>query len=616
MKILKQLLMAFGMQMPLVCRVLGIAAKGGLRGFSNSSQLTAEVMTEDGPSKDPRSCHIFAEMLGRAYYIRDQLGRTTDSLSSFGYQKGKEWVMDQGIGNVTPSTMEQVVCPLLAKATTPAENPAPENPADPAQENLADPADPKSHFLIQPNPAAEDPAPENPPPEKKTEEIHEWLPKLPGWLGGGDSAPQEMQKSPPAKSPDSKQGQDSKDNHLPVSEVEPSIGENVSTDEELSSPSIGDTSTPFAVCPTSSSQNSLLSELNSKFDGLEHDRENLDDIRHIYSDLILSIEHGVMSLYKYRGCPAVDEHEFKTQHVCQVHREAQATALRLMQAEVPAMRARLSALQSRLREIDKGSSQECFFTQTSTRMPTSGFSKPDLRRCLKLQAVIDALLDGRKGQKQWLKDMGAGMERLGSMALQLNGFIQDPVLKRDKIPLNALKALTNSWKALWSPTQQLRMMGSTRAKQAAEIDSVVLHLSSFLKNVSSQEGCTTESFGMRYSAQTCTSLRLQLNADAKERQADLHALLQQAKDIMQAASDGLISNKCTAPPVTQGCWLRLPSGCPNLPDWKSSDKWTRDVFGEQSAQAAESKEVCLVSRRMQMDSLCGVANTEMRFIPN
>jgi len=196
-----------------------------------------------------------------------------------------------------------------------------------------------------------------------------------------------------------------------------------------------------------------------------------------------------------------------------------------------------------------------------------------------------------------------------TQVVALPAFLLDKPVFQEHLPSVLLDIITVR-------KQQLRMMGSTRAKQAAEIDSVVLHLSSFLKNVSSQEGCTTESFGMRYSAQTCTSLRLQLNADAKERQADLHALLQQAKDIMQAASDGLISNKCTAPPVTQGCWLRLPSGCPNLPDWKSSDKWTRDVFGEQSAQAAESKEVCLVSRKMQMDSLCGVANTEMRFIPN
>merc|ERR1719217_709557 len=43
----------------------------------------------------PPSCKIFDEMLGRVYYMRDQLHRTTDGLRSLGYHSGREWVMDQ-----------------------------------------------------------------------------------------------------------------------------------------------------------------------------------------------------------------------------------------------------------------------------------------------------------------------------------------------------------------------------------------------------------------------------------------------------------------------------------------------------------------------------------------
>merc|ERR1719478_1583770 len=111
--------------------------------------------------------------------------------------------------------------------------------------------------------------------------------------------------------------------------------------------------------------------------------------------------------------------------------------------------------------------------------------------------------------------MGAGMQRLGVMSKQLNLLIQDPALKKDKIPLNALKALTGSWKHLESPTQQLRLMGSVRAKQAVGIDAAVLHLSGLLSNVSAQERCVSEQFRMRYSAQSCASLRFELSATAQ-----------------------------------------------------------------------------------------------------
>jgi len=439
--------------------------------------------------------------------------------------------------------------------------------------------------------------------------------KIPGWLGG-DAAPKES-KPTSGEGAAAKQANDTKK----PEGVQPAAAEGAAT---LPQPEMPVAASPAAApapappmnagCPVGSLQESLVNRLQASFAHIREDGQSLQDLGAIHKDLLLGIEKGVMALYNYRGCPPVAKHEFKTRHVCDVHRKDLATALQLMQGDVPNMRSRVSALQSRLRDIESGKSTECFNTQTTTRQPL--LNPKRISWCLELQAVVDSLLDERRSQTLWLKDMGDGIQRLGAMSMQLNQHIHDPVLKRDKIPLNALKALTRSWISLQSPTNQLRMMGSKRAKEAVEIDVSVLKLASLLRNVSNQEHCISEGFRMRYSAQTCSTVRVQLSADVQARRTDLAALQQEAQKMMLTASDGITDNKCTAPPVSPGCWLRLPKGCASIPAWKSADKWTRDVFGERSTGAAQNKVVCTVSRKIQMDNLCGVANTEMRFIPS
>lgn len=594
----------------LVLGASGISAVGRLRGVSSSDELTVEGSTSSAAADaaSPPSCQIFVEMLGRVYYLRDQLDRTTDSLSSVGYKPGEEWVMDQHIGNVTPATMPNVVCPLLANASVPSgpvsllalhnEQPAGEAEVSPTGEPEAAPAPTEEPSLA--------------------ERVGNMMPD---WLTGGGAEPEPQSPAaegadpaqPPAGEGAATEGDAAQQPQVAEGANNGSATEEIPANESSAADQAAEIPAVDVGCAKGSTQNAVMVKLKEGFDDIPKDAQSLDAIRSIYQELMLSIENGVLALYNYRGCPKVAKHEFKTRHVCEVHREEQARALQMLQGEVPKMSSRLFALQSRLREIDRGTSRECFFTVTTTREGRLPPAK--LGWCLEMQAVTDALFDGRAAQKQWLKDMGNGLQQLGSMSMQLNKLITNPVLKKDKIPLNALKALTKSWKHLESPTQQLRVMGSVRAKQALNVDGLVLQLAGVLRNVSIEERCVAEGFRMRYGAQTCASLRLQLTADAEERQTDLQGLQDVASKMMQTASDGLIENKCTAPPMTQGCWLRLPTGCPNLPAWKSADKWTRDVFGEQSTGAGGNQVVCTVSRKIQIDSLCGVANTEMRFIP-
>merc|ERR1719160_2498134 len=123
--------------------------------------------------------------------------------------------------------------------------------------------------------------------------------------------------------------------------------------------------------------------------------------------------------------------------------------------------------------------------------------------CLKMQAIVDSLLDGRPQQKMWLKSMGDAMQRLGTMSMRLRRRVMDPTLRKDKIPLNALTGLTKAWQHLESPLQQLRMFGSYRAQHSARIDATLLQLAGILRNLSSSHGCVSEGFRLRYSAKSC-----------------------------------------------------------------------------------------------------------------
>lgn len=549
-----------------------VSLRGSYDGQSADSSMRTVLQA---PAPAPPSCEHFVEMLGQVYYMRDQLDSTVGTLNSTGRETGQEWFVDQGIGDVTTATLRGVVCPLLS------------NTSKPLVSLLAQPAQPAERKA--------DPAGEEQQESTYSERMGLPAVQIPGWLyGGSDDEPATSDAAVPATHNVTDKNVDEQ---LP--------GVNIS-DDGVALPPVA----PVGVgCPAGSLQNSVLAKLVEEVDGNAKYDDSLQTIESTKEDL-LSIENGVMALYKYRGCPAMPESEFKTRFVCELHRDEQAKALRVVQSEVPEMRSRLLALQSRLRDIDSGMSNECISTVTTTQRPLQPLQ---LSWCLELQSLIDALLDGRPLQTQWLKDVGAGMQRLGTMAIRMNRHIEDEVLRRDKIPLNALHALKRSWKHMQATIQHLRYRGSVRAKQVVKMDVLVLQLSALLRNVSTEEKCVSETFRMRYSAQTCASLRSQLSADAKARQTDLDGLQGRAQKMLQTASDGLTANKCTATPSTAGCWVRMPTGCPKVSAWSSADKWTRDVFGEQSTGAAESKTVCTMSRRIQMNHLCGVEDAEMRF---
>jgi len=673
MQFLPLVLVAWG---AVVRAALVSRGSGGLRGTSGSAQLAAEDGRR-GVASVPPSCEVLEQMLGRVYYIRDQLDTTTASLASLGYKTGEEWNMDQGIGSVTPDTMADIVCALLANVSKPdAPVSAPPQATVTPQATAAPQATDAPQATVAPQATAAPQAsllthhssrphrftklqmrnlqaqrqPQAPMPTVSPEEsqlhaelLDETTPApsetttvessiggaVWGWLSGGGgetpkptSKPVTTEPAPVTQQPNASEG--AAPTQPPVTEGTEGTPTTPSDSAEggpTTPPGLpaglppGPTTPMVAGCPSGSPQASLLAKLNATFDGLKKDKEALKTVRHIFEDLLLSIENGVLALYSFRGCPKVAENELKTRHVCEVNRAKQAKALMMHQNGIPEMRSKLFKLQSRVREIDSGKPKECFFASKKKTKRGLQAETQDHGWCMELQAVIDALLDGRAPQKQWLKDMGDGIKHLSTMAMQLNRNVQDPTLRKDKIPLNALKAMTNSWKGLMSPLEQLRMMGSIRASQAQNLDGIVLQLTGLLRNVSSEERCISEGFQQRYGAQDCASLRLQLNAAVQARQTDLEALQQSAATMMLTASNELVNNSCGPPKLTPGCWLRMPTGCPNLPNWRLTNKWMRDVFGEESTGAAVDQGICTVSRKLQLDNLCGTFSTEMRFIP-
>lgn len=364
-------------------------------------------------------------------------------------------------------------------------------------------------------------------------------------------------------------------------------------------------------CPPESPQSNLLHFLEEEFKGTSAEDKKLGAVKAIFVDLLGGVEKSMTNLYSFRECP-IGGGEFKTRQMCQLHREDQSKALKMLQSDLPAMRARVNSMTSRVKAINSGVSRECYISKKPAEEQHS-----DLKQeyCLNITALTDAILDGRKSQKRWLKNLGDDMQRLGIMAMQVRNRITDPALRQDKIPLNALKGLENSWSHLEPVMQAIRLTGPIRAEHAGSVDAALLGLAGLLKNMSNENGCIAEQFRLRYSAQSCQSLKSQLEATLHERKADLESLQNTASTLLVSAGRDLKTQNCTAAPQTEGCWLRFPSGCPKIRKWEGADKWSRDVFGEESTGSGQNSDVCLKSRKLQMDSLCGVADTEMRFIP-
>jgi hypothetical protein len=364
-------------------------------------------------------------------------------------------------------------------------------------------------------------------------------------------------------------------------------------------------------CPPGSPQLHFLEFVQHEFKGTAAEAEKLKALKFIFVDLLKSVEDSLLSLYSFRECP-LGKGEFKTRQMCQLHREELSKALKIFQSDLPEMRSRVNRLKSRVKAIDRGISQECYLEKEPQKDPHSNLHE---EYCLNISAVADAILDGRAGQSLWLKSLGQDMQRMGIMAMQLRNRMNDPVLKADKVPLNALSAFKESWGKLEPVMQMLRLLGSTRAEHAGTVDGSLLGLAGLLKNVSTENGCLAESFRLRYSARSCDSLKKQLESSLHARENDLEHLEDGANGILTSSGNDLVAMNCTADPETEGCWFRLPDGCSKIPKWKTAKRWTRDIFGEESTGSGQDGDVCMKSRKLQVDLLCGVENTEMRFIP-
>jgi hypothetical protein len=65
-------------------------------------------------------------------------------------------------------------------------------------------------------------------------------------------------------------------------------------------------------------------------------------------------------------------------------------------------------------------------------------------------------------------------------------------------------------------------------------------------------------------------------------------------------------------PVSAGCWVYTPSGCPSDPSFEDARlRYTRDQEGEANNHALSDKQACEVERKLAFDQRCGVEDTRM-----
>jgi hypothetical protein len=66
-------------------------------------------------------------------------------------------------------------------------------------------------------------------------------------------------------------------------------------------------------------------------------------------------------------------------------------------------------------------------------------------------------------------------------------------------------------------------------------------------------------------------------------------------------------------PHAPGCWVKTPTGCPKQ-NWEAKE-WTQDAWGEEHRNAAGDKDACVVTRKSDYNTWCGVTDVEVEFVP-
>eukprot|EP00927_Polykrikos_kofoidii_P066507 TRINITY_DN6209_c0_g1_i2.p1 TRINITY_DN6209_c0_g1~~TRINITY_DN6209_c0_g1_i2.p1 ORF type:complete len:143 (-),score=4.94 TRINITY_DN6209_c0_g1_i2:44-472(-) len=74
------------------------------------------------------------------------------------------------------------------------------------------------------------------------------------------------------------------------------------------------------------------------------------------------------------------------------------------------------------------------------------------------------------------------------------------------------------------------------------------------------------------------------------------------------------SNRKKVPSTSRlkpGCYVLFPSGCKKHAKFGGRNKWTRDKWGERHRNAARNKRQCMVVRRNNFQTWCGIKDHKM-----
>ena len=68
------------------------------------------------------------------------------------------------------------------------------------------------------------------------------------------------------------------------------------------------------------------------------------------------------------------------------------------------------------------------------------------------------------------------------------------------------------------------------------------------------------------------------------------------------------------PPTKAGCYTIQPTGCPKYTKWGKLNTWINDAWGEKNQNTGNIKSACM-DRASAFNTMCGVTNTKMHFVP-
>lgn len=240
---------------------------------------------------------------------------------------------------------------------------------------------------------------------------------------------------------------------------------------------------------------------------------------------------------------------------------------------------------------------------------------PDAAFCAQMEAVYRAIENTQKGRQGCLKSIGEATRLLGTMEMQVRRRFTGHALTSDStFPPLTLQGLQSLWDKVGSTINMIQEVAETRASQSTQMDSIVLELRSLLLRSLGEKACPSSGFASVYEPRDCSALKAQLTQKVAAQTDELTATTRRLANDMKTASDGIKNNKCWVTPATEGCWMRTPSGCPNVENFPA-DTWVRDNNGELAVGAGVNYVVCLQGRKAQINQICGVTDTEMMWFP-